>query len=355
MTKFTSCETQISNRYQKWMYSALICFGTLPCQMASVVQAQSPNATPDLQTLAMLIAANENAVDSAVEGQYAFTSYTMRNGKTVQSAGVARWDGEDARIEYVTNRGLDLEADSGSPDFDRVSAADRSVLILTSKSLLSFNPVAAKLISAIETDHQPEPHLQILPRQCWLTYDFQFPLVEILSANGTWDFSPRKFSIENSRETLTLRIWHPDHDGEITLTFDLSKGGLIRKVTNRKGDQVSYEAEYEWRLHGESYYPSRITMRNPFDLGDAGKTKFQLITDRYRTISNLRDRDLERSSIGPLENVTEIIYRRGREVEVRRPNLTRSEKKNLLIDAVRKGTLPSNDSSGSRGAESSDD
>src|SRR5690606_34619094 len=113
---------------------------------------------------------------------------------------------------------------------DKPVSVREGILIDTPKLLVNFQKSHRKAFRSIDRVKTYDRVFWVTPSRSWFSYNLEFPLREIFTADESWNYGKREVSLERSDNTITLVIDSPATRGEFRTVFSTQDGGMIQSV-----------------------------------------------------------------------------------------------------------------------------
>jgi hypothetical protein len=268
-----------------------------------------PLSGPDRKILESILAANDNVVSGAVAGEMDVRSVERYAGNVYVLDAHVTWDGSRALYEYR------LQKDSGTPgsEFNRTGR-----LLDTPAVIVDHHQSTKKAFRAIDRCKTYDGVFRVTPAENWLSYNLEFPLREVLTADETWDYGPRVASVKRKGSTVTFSLHTPGKKGGFEATFSTEHDGLIQNVVHTDASGERYRAEYGWAKSADVWYPKSLRMFSRVTGRDFLHPRFDMSISNFVPRSQIPARVFAEDRLG-IDEMTEVVtYRKGTAPVVRK-------------------------------------
>ncbi len=276
----------------------------------------------DQQLLIAVIDANEAALAAASTGEMKVETTERASGKVRTLEAHVIWDHDKALFDYRYRLTNAQEANQ-----DKSGHEHSGKLLDTPRLLVDFQKSRGKAFRSIDRYKSTHHVYNVLPQASWLSYNFELPLREVLTADESFDYGERNVWLERSRNTISLVLDHPRSPGTFRVDFSTDKGGLIRSVRHSGAGGPRYHADYKWAEADGIWYPQRLRMYSRMG-GDFGSSpRFEMKISEFQPLIDVPPATFAESSLGVDETVEVVTYRKGTRPVVRKAKSVSLEKK----------------------------
>ena len=269
----------------------------------------------DQQLLKALVAANEAAVDAAASAEMKVESVFRTSSRKYELNADVTWDGDRALFDYQLSVQAAEGASESDPPVDELSGK----LLDTPRMLVDFQESVGKAFRSTERYKMASRVFDVLPRASWLSYDLEFPLREVLTADETWDYGNRNVTLKRSGDVVTLTLSSPGTAGELRVEFGADGGGLIRSVRHTGPKGPRYYADYQWAEVDGIWYPKSLRMHSLLGGDFRSRPRLDVKILAFQPRWDIPASIFAESSLKIDDTVEVTTFREGAEPVVRKP------------------------------------
>ena len=260
--------------------------------------------------LEAVVASNAGAISEANAGEMDVKSTERYAGNTYVLDAHVIWDGSNILYDYKIQK-----SSRGSG-----SAVDRAGMLLdTPKVVVDFHRSSNKAFRAIDRCKTYDGVFLVTPAASWFSYNLEFPLREVLTADETWDYGSRTVSVERTDSTVTMLLRDSEGTGKFEATFSTDHDGLIQTVVHTDEKGPRYRAEYQWAKSADVWYPKHLRMFSRVSGYDFSEPRFELTISNFVPRLQIQKQVFSEDRLG-INPATELVtYRKGVATIVRKP------------------------------------
>lgn len=261
----------------------------------------------DRAVISAILASHAAVLESASMGSMVVRAVERTRAVTHLLDAEVVWQGDRIRWDYRHEQ----VRDGKSP------IEISGVLLDTPTLIVNFERSHQRAFRAVKRVKKYNHVFRVTPRLGWFSYNFEFPLREIITADESWDYGNRDVSLEQNNDEITMTLSAPNTSGEFRIVFSAAHDGLPVRVRHSNAKGPRYHADYQWEQVDGVWYPAQMRLHSVVS-GSFDKPRFELEITEFDPRPSIAADTFSESSLGITPDVELVTYREGQPPYVRR-------------------------------------